>query len=305
MTACSVARERSARVGRVHARVVVRRRSLREHRGHEEQGRAQRTQGGGGHAPVDAIRAGLVRFGPRPEETAKKSDRIGPPWCGRERWTRGAREPAATSTPGRREVVAHGAALRSLARALVGEQRADDAVQETWLRYLERRPATGTGLGGGSRRCCADLCSNEGAPTSDARSASATARARRCSTSRRCASARLLRSVVDAVSTLEPAYREVVMLRWFEGLTPRDIARRLGLEPTFVHTRRSARAREAAGKARSRARHAQGAVGPVRARGHQAVDPDPGPLAGTGGCAGGEQIGLGAGRRWSYGASNT
>lgn len=138
------------------------------------------------------------------------------------------------------EVVAHGAALRSLARALVGEQGADDAVQETWVRYLERRPAEGTGLGGWLATVLRRLVSNE--RRADERRAQRerdgarpevldepTARERE----------ETLRSVVDAVLTLEPAYREVVMLRWFEGLPPRDIARRLALEPHVVHTRLS------------------------------------------------------------------
>lgn len=138
------------------------------------------------------------------------------------------------------EVVAHGAALRSLARALVGEQGADDAVQETWLRYLERRPATGTGLGGWLATVLRRLVSNE--RRADERRAQRErdgARAEVLDEPTLREREELLRSVVEAVLALEPAYREVVMLRWFEGLTPRDIARRLGLEPNVVHTRLS------------------------------------------------------------------
>ncbi|MCY3003060.1 MAG: sigma-70 family RNA polymerase sigma factor [Planctomycetota bacterium] len=138
------------------------------------------------------------------------------------------------------EVVAHGAALRSLARALVGEQHADDAVQETWLRYLERRPATGTGLGGWLATVLRRLVSNE--RRADERRAQRErdgARPEVLDEPTLREREELLRSVVDAVLTLEPAYREVVMLRWFEGLPPRDIARRLGLEPNVVHTRLS------------------------------------------------------------------
>lgn len=121
------------------------------------------------------------------------------------------------------EVVAHGAALRSLARALVGEQGADDAVQETWLRYLERRPAEGTGLGGWLATVLRRLVSNE--RRADERRAQRErdgARAEALDEPTAREREETLRSVVDAVLSLEPAFREVVMLRWFEGLPPRS-----------------------------------------------------------------------------------
>jgi hypothetical protein len=46
-----------------------------------------------------------------------------------------------------------------------------------------------------------------------------------------------LRTVVDAVLSLEEPYRETVLLRWFEGLQPRAIAERQRASVATVHSR--------------------------------------------------------------------
>lgn len=136
-------------------------------------------------------------------------------------------------------VRAHGAALRALARALLGDSAAaDDAVQETWVRYLERPPSAGAGLGGWLTTVLRNLVSNrrreEARRTERER---AVARPEQMDAHDLSEREEALRAVVEAVLTLEPPYRAVVMLRWFDGLAPREVAAQLGLAPGVVHTR--------------------------------------------------------------------
>src|SRR5262245_2004586 len=47
----------------------------------------------------------------------------------------------------------------------------------------------------------------------------------------------MLRRVVSSVLALEEPYRDVVLLRFFEDLPPREVARRLGVPTETVRTR--------------------------------------------------------------------
>jgi RNA polymerase sigma-70 factor (ECF subfamily) len=134
----------------------------------------------------------------------------------------------------------HGAGLRALARTLLGDEISDDAVQETWLRLLEAPPAERSSLGGWFatvlRRNAANLRRSDArrrARESDA------ARDERIDTDGLREREEILRSVTAAVLSLHAPYRAVVILRWFEGLPPREIAARLGVEATVIHTRLS------------------------------------------------------------------
>lgn len=138
-------------------------------------------------------------------------------------------------------VLAHGESLRSLARALLGDRdAAEDAVQDTWVRYLESRPTQGAGLGGWLATVLRRLVSNR------KREAARRAERERASARRESVDEpslrdreQALRSVVEAVLALEEPYKAVVLLRWFEGLPPREIAARLGIDAGVVHTRLS------------------------------------------------------------------
>jgi RNA polymerase sigma-70 factor (ECF subfamily) len=136
-------------------------------------------------------------------------------------------------------VRAHGAALRALARALLGDSAAaDDAVQDTWVRYLERPPSAGAGVGGWLATVLRNLVSNrrrEEARRSERERVAA--RSEHVDAHDLSEREEALRVVVEAVLTLEPQYRAVVMLRWFDGLAPREVAAQLGLAPSVVHTR--------------------------------------------------------------------
>lgn len=139
-------------------------------------------------------------------------------------------------------LLAHKGWLTSLARELVGDrQRAEDLVQSTWVAALEQPPraADEPGLRAWLARVARNLA--RGTHRGDARRA---ARERRGARPEREPSVTdalerfaLQRAVVEAVMALEPPAREIVVLRYFEGLAPREIAARLDLSGSAVRSR--------------------------------------------------------------------
>lgn len=138
-----------------------------------------------------------------------------------------------------RELAAHAAALRALARALVGEEHAEDIVQETALRALGASPAEPTGLFGWLATTLRRLASNhrrqrrrrrerEGRAAQPESVAPADAALERRES---------LRLVTDAVLALPSLYQTAIVLRFFEGLTPRAIAERTGVPLATVKSR--------------------------------------------------------------------
>lgn len=135
--------------------------------------------------------------------------------------------------------------LRALAMSLLGdEQLADDVVQDTWVAALARPPR--------------DVCSDAGLRGWLARVARNAAHMRVRTDRRRLQRERSVariegvpgadaaferlatqRVLFDAVLALELEDREVVVLRYFDGLPPRDIAKRLGTSSAAVRTRLS------------------------------------------------------------------
>jgi RNA polymerase sigma factor (sigma-70 family) len=128
--------------------------------------------------------------------------------------------------------------VRALARALVGGD-AEDVVQQTWLRALQ---------GGGEpvrspRSWLARIVHNVAA--NDRRGARRRRERERATAAEPLvpSSAELMereesrRALVRAVDALEAPLRTVVLLRWFDGLPPRAIARRLGVPVTTVGNR--------------------------------------------------------------------
>ncbi|MEZ6036190.1 MAG: sigma-70 family RNA polymerase sigma factor [Planctomycetota bacterium] len=149
-----------------------------------------------------------------------------------------------TSIPQRdpQELLQHEPFVRELARLLVGDrQQAEDLAQDAWVAALEAGPAPMHSqrgwlatvlqrLAGKQRRAAARRRQREGvvaaqrpdrAPSVDELLEREHARA----------------AVVKAVLALPDAYRDVVVLRWFEGLPPRDVAKRLGVPVETVRTR--------------------------------------------------------------------
>ena len=138
-----------------------------------------------------------------------------------------------------RDLFDHAEFVRAVARRLLDEHRAEDVVQETMLVAHQRRASlrhdargwlatvarnfARMSLRGEARRVARESLPPETAPidTPDAVAA-------RLETQRQ---------VVDAVRSLPEKYRIVVTLRFFEGLSPVRIARRLGVPVKTVHTR--------------------------------------------------------------------
>lgn len=133
----------------------------------------------------------------------------------------------------------HAAALRSLARALVREPAdAEDVVQETWVAYLQSPPSRLESLGGWLSTVLRRRASN--------RRRESGRRALHEQAARRPESfdprgieqqEQTLQAVVAAVSALDDQLKQVVMLRYFEGLTPGQVAERLGVAPNVVYDR--------------------------------------------------------------------
>jgi RNA polymerase sigma-70 factor (ECF subfamily) len=126
----------------------------------------------------------------------------------------------------------HALWLRGLARQLVqDEPSADDVVQDTWVAALEHPPAEPESARAWLARVARRFASRE-RRRSLARThrEEHTARPERLpSTSELVEKLALERAVVDAVLALPEPQREVVLLRYYEELPPREVAARLGL----------------------------------------------------------------------------
>jgi len=132
----------------------------------------------------------------------------------------------------------HAGALQRLARALVGRDDADDAVQETWLVYLRRKPAERDGLRGWLSTVLRRRAASEKRDDVRRREREqGAARAEAVDAGEQREREELLRSVTAAVLELDAPQRRVVMMRYFDGLAPREIALALRVEPNVVSTR--------------------------------------------------------------------
>jgi RNA polymerase sigma-70 factor (ECF subfamily) len=138
------------------------------------------------------------------------------------------------------DLVSHAAFVRRLAFHLLRRDAdADDAAQETLARAIERPPRGGDGLKAWLAAVLRNVVS--GGRRADVR------RRRREEVAARpegesgpdaaAGNAQILRVVADAVASLDAPHREVVMLRHYEGLPPREIASRLGVPVETVKSR--------------------------------------------------------------------
>jgi RNA polymerase sigma-70 factor (ECF subfamily) len=133
--------------------------------------------------------------------------------------------------------------LRRLALELLGDpQRAEDVLQDTWLAALRRPPE----VGGDERRLRAwlarvvrnlSLHTKRGEAHRSAREKRSARPERQPSVEESLRRAALQHELMQAVARLEPAQREVVVLRYLDELPPREIARRLGVSGTAVRSR--------------------------------------------------------------------
>lgn len=135
----------------------------------------------------------------------------------------------------RQALIAHEGFLRALARNLAfDEHRVDDLVQETWLAAVRHPPRAGRGLRSWLARvlhnAARQLARAEGRR---ARRERAVARPEACAEP----AERTRERIVDAVLSLPEPYRTTVMLRFFENLPPREVARRTGVPVETARTR--------------------------------------------------------------------
>jgi len=148
------------------------------------------------------------------------------------------------STPfddlGATRLLQHASWLRSLARTLVLDpSRAEDLVQETWLAALRRRPAgdrslrpwLATVLRNFARKAARDESSRnsreiEGQPPAELPDPAEL-----------CEELEAERVLTDELAALDEPYRSTLLLRYYRGLEPTEIARRQGIPAGTVRWR--------------------------------------------------------------------
>ena len=135
-----------------------------------------------------------------------------------------------------RELLAHQAFLKRLAFDLVGED-ADDLVQDVWQRALERPPHHGRQLRSWLARVARNLASNRWRDQARRREREERRAREAFGDDELEARFELRRELVDALDGLGEPNRETVLLRYFEGLAPGEIAERQGTPVATVKTR--------------------------------------------------------------------
>jgi RNA polymerase sigma-70 factor (ECF subfamily) len=139
------------------------------------------------------------------------------------------------------ELLSHAAWMRSLARSLVrDEASADDIVQETFAVVAERAPERPRAVGAWLRGMLSNLVRRS--RRTEVRVRRREERAARPESDVSTPAdiverAELQRQVVDEVIALAEPYRTAVLLRYFDDLSPADIARREDVPVATVRTR--------------------------------------------------------------------
>jgi RNA polymerase sigma-70 factor (ECF subfamily) len=134
----------------------------------------------------------------------------------------------------------HADFVRGLARRLVTDPgRADDLEQQTWMAMLRAQPTRGHGLRGWlatvTRRFAARMHRED-----SRRRSRETVAARPEQTESACDILQheaAIRRVVDTVFGLDEPYRSTLVMRFYEDLTPQQIAERTGVPDATVRTR--------------------------------------------------------------------
>ncbi len=133
--------------------------------------------------------------------------------------------------------------IRRLARRLVTDaDLAEDLSQDTWVRALEHGPRVDQPLRGWLATVMKNLLRQRrrGDGRRQAREeVSARAEGVEASPGGVLERVSTHRALVEAVLELGEPYRTTMLLRWFDGLSPKDIARELGLSRETVKTRLS------------------------------------------------------------------
>ena len=129
--------------------------------------------------------------------------------------------------------------IQRIARGLTGDTAAaDDAVQETWIAALRKRPRRGVSLRpwlrGALRKTVLEKRREEAGR--DRRQRACARPEATPSTAELVERAELQRLIADEVVALAEPYRTTILLRYFEGLSAAEIARRRGLPAATVRS---------------------------------------------------------------------
>lgn len=130
--------------------------------------------------------------------------------------------------------------VRDLARRLVGDpDLADDLAQQTYLAALEHRPSADRSLRGWLATVLRNFARQgaRGTARRDARERHVAHEGTDPSTLELVERLSAQRQVSDAVAELDEPYRGTLLLRYFEGRSPSEIARRQGIPVSTVKTR--------------------------------------------------------------------
>jgi RNA polymerase sigma-70 factor (ECF subfamily) len=131
----------------------------------------------------------------------------------------------------------HAKGLRALARGLLrDEHAAEDVVQETWTLALGKPPRDRAHAGSWLRQVALSLAlkRRRGEGRRALREQRVARREETPAVDETVAHREVLRCVTDAVLGLEEPYQTAVILRYYEDLSPREIARRLGVPVATV-----------------------------------------------------------------------
>ena len=143
-------------------------------------------------------------------------------------------------TPSIESLLAHTGFARSIARGLLGrDPRVDDVVQDAWVSAMERPPSTATSerawLGRVVRNRVTDLWRRDA--SAKRRREAAPPKSATPSPQEISEREELRQRVIQALMALPESYREPLVLRYYEDLPPRDIAKRLDMPVETVRTR--------------------------------------------------------------------
>lgn len=144
-------------------------------------------------------------------------------------------DPSVPVTP--EALLEHARFVRGLARALAGgAASAEDVEQETWLAALSRPPRSGRSLRGWLATVARNVARRmrRNATRVERRERRAARPEAVGSAARAAAFEEVVRGMSDALLRLSSTQRQVIGLRYYEGLPPREIARRLALPASTV-----------------------------------------------------------------------
>ncbi|HEX6886283.1 MAG TPA: sigma-70 family RNA polymerase sigma factor [Planctomycetota bacterium] len=150
-------------------------------------------------------------------------------------------EPAPQARRGE-ELLAHGRFLRALARGLVGAERADDLLQDTYVAAIAHPPRHDSAPRAWLARILRNRARTRGQregerPRHEARAAREHAADEERDAPALLAELELARALLAALEGLREPYRGTLYLRYYRGLAPAEIAARAGLPPKTVKTR--------------------------------------------------------------------